>query len=454
MPLRILLINVNRCVAPYVVYPLGLAHVAAALVRAGHAVEMADCALDPGDIDRKIRSFGPELVGLSLRNIDDVQIQNTAVFSNDLAVVAARVRGLTKAPIVAGGSGYALFPERLLAASGADFGIAGEADEAFPLLADALQHESDVAGIAGLVFRHSGTIVRNPAQPCATASIVVPLLPPGFVEFYIRESSMLNLQTQRGCAYQCCYCTYPLIEGTAVRPKDPLEIGDELAQVAASGARYFFVVDSVFNSSGAHVSRVCEEILRRNLGLKWGCFLRPQGITPDLMEIMARAGLSHIEFGTDSFSDSVLQEYGKNFTFEDVCNASEFARQADVHYAHFLIVGGPGETEATMRESFENSKRLKKTVHFPFAGMRVYPQTALYERAISEGVITGKTDLLPPFFYISPSLTKNKIFSLLKSFSQESGNWVIGELPEENAKVAKNLRAMGVVGPLWEFLVR
>jgi radical SAM superfamily enzyme YgiQ (UPF0313 family) len=169
---------------------------------------------------------------------------------------------------------------------------------------------------------------------------------------------------------------------------------------------------------------------------------------------MARAGLSHIEFGSDSFSDSVLADYGKNFTFEDIVNASEYARAAKVHYAHFLIIGGPGETEATMRESFNNSKRLKKTVHFPFAGMRVYPGTDLHRRAISEGVITAETDLLPPLFYISPHLTKDKIFGLLDSFSQESKNWVIGELSKENAKVAEKLRAMGVNGPLWEFLVR
>jgi radical SAM superfamily enzyme YgiQ (UPF0313 family) len=454
MPSKIFLISVNRCATPYVVFPLGLAHVAAALVRAGHTVEMADCARDAAAIEEKIRAFSPDYIGLSLRNIDDNQIRNTRFLANDLCVLSKKIRTLTTAPLIIGGSGFSLFPESLLTESGADFGIKGEAEESLPRLIAALEGNNDCRDVPGLVYRDNTGIVRNETKRCADSSIVPPLLPPELAQFYIRESSMLNVQTQRGCAFTCCYCTYPLIEGTAVRPKDPAACADEIERIRSSGARYFFIVDSVFNSSPAHVTAVCEEVIRRGLALSWGCFLRPQGLTQELMNLMARAGLSHIEFGSDSFSDSVLAEYGKNFSFEDVYNASELARAAKVHYAHFLIAGGPGETEATMREGFENSKRLKKTVHFPFVGMRVYPGTPLFRRALSEGVIAPGTDLLPPFFYINPAFQKERLFSLLGEFSKQSKNWIVGDIPEHNATVVTNLRRMGVVGPLWEFLVR
>jgi radical SAM superfamily enzyme YgiQ (UPF0313 family) len=434
------------------VFPLGLAHVAASLTAAGHTVAIADCAENPGGVEEKLQTFFPDFVGLSLRNIDDFRMQDPHFFAADLSVLAKKIRSLTAAPLIIGGSAFALFPERLLTDSGADFGIRGEAEEAIVRLVDALEDNGDVRSIPGLVYRADGAIVNNPPRRCADSSIALPLLPPSVTQFYIRESSMLNVQTQRGCSFTCCYCTYPLIEGTVVRYKDPVRIAEELEQILAAGARYFFIVDSVFNSSAAHVAGVCEELIRRNLKIPWGCFLRPQGLTRELMDLMARAGLSHIEFGSDSFSSSVLVEYGKNFTFEDVYASSELARAARVRYAHFLIIGGPGETEATMREGFENSKRLKKTVHFPFVGMRVYPGTPLFKRALDEGVITAETDLLPPFFYISPALSKERILELLDGFSKESRNWVVGDLPEENAKVTRNLRAMGVVGPLWEFL--
>lgn len=452
MPSRILLISVNRCTTPYPVFPLGLAHIAASLKGAGHTVAVADCAENPGGVEEKIRTFFPDYVGLSLRNIDDIRLQDPHFYAGDLQVLAKKIRLLTSVPLIVGGSGFSLFPERLLADSGADFGIRGEAEEAVTRLVDALENKSDARSIPGLVYRDKGAIVNNPPERCANSSIVAPLLPPSVTQFYLRESSMLNVQTQRGCAFTCCYCTYPLIEGTAVRYKAPAKVAEELEQIVASGARYFFVVDSVFNSSAEHVAAVCEEMIRRNVNLPWGCYLRPQGLTRELVDLMARAGLSHIEFGSDSFSDSVLAEYGKNFTFEDVYESSELARAAGVHCAHFLITGGPGETEVTMREGFENSRRLKKTVHFPFVGMRVYPGTPLYLRALSEGVITPETDLLPPFFYVSPALDKKRILALLDGFSAASRNWIVGDVPEQNAKVMQSLRSIGVVGPLWEYL--
>jgi radical SAM superfamily enzyme YgiQ (UPF0313 family) len=287
-----------------------------------------------------------------------------------------------------------------------------------------------------------------------SSDIVPAFRPKRIAQWYIEKSSILNIQTQRGCSSLCCYCTYPVIEGRCVRTRNMRDVGDELCDIKNLGASYFFIVDSVFNSSVDHVGAFCEEILSRNLAMTWGCFLKPSGLTQELMDLMARAGLRHIEFGSDSFCDSVLKEYGKNFTFEDIYNASAYARNAKVNYAHFLIIGGPGETESTIREGYENSKRLKKTVHFPFVGMRIYPETALHKRAIAENVIQKETGLLQPLYYVSPLCTENRIFSILSEFSLQSKNWIIGEQPPEMIANANRLRSIGVVGPLWEFLVR
>ena len=69
------------------------------------------------------------------------------------------------------------------------------------------------------------------------------------------------------------------------------------------GAKYVFIVDAVFNSSAEHVAGICEAIIQKDLKLKWGCFLHPKNLTPELMRMMARAGLTHIEFGSDSLCD-------------------------------------------------------------------------------------------------------------------------------------------------------
>jgi radical SAM superfamily enzyme YgiQ (UPF0313 family) len=455
MALKILLVSVNRCASPYLVFPLGLSHVAGALARAGHEVKIIDCAADGTDIDSPVREFGPAVIGLSLRNIDDIQIHNTRFFADDLSTLARSLRAVTpEATIVLGGSGYSLFPRELLAATGADFGIKGEGDISFVNLCAALESKEPYQRIPGLVFRDDGVITVNPSGAIDTAAIAPASRPGRLVEFYRSKSTILNVQTQRGCSSACCYCTYPLIEGAAVRRRDAKDVADELEKIRASGCSYFFIVDSVFNSSSSHVRALCEELLRRDLGLSWGCFLKPSGLSQELCDLMAKAGLRHIEFGSDSFCDRVLDEYGKNFTFEDIAHASGCALKAKIHHAHFLITGGPGETEATMREGFENSRRLLKTVHFPFVGMRIYPGTPLYRRAVSEGLIGAGDDLLHPVFYIARGLTEEKIFSVLSEFSRRSQNWVVGELPPEKVNVIEGLRRKGIPGPLWEFLVR
>jgi radical SAM superfamily enzyme YgiQ (UPF0313 family) len=215
-----------------------------------------------------------------------------------------------------------------------------------------------------------------------------------------------------------------------------------------------FIVDSVFNTSQEHVAAVCEALIAKKIALHWGCFLRPQGITQDLMDLMARAGLRHIEFGTDSLCDPVLEAYGKSFTFADILHVGECARKARVYQAHFLIIGGPSENERTILEGFENAKHLKKTVFFPYVGMRILPGTALHAIALSEGVVHTETDLLSPWYYVSGAVSQKRIELLLQEQNARARNWIAQETPPEILRVREGLRQKGMTGPLWEFLVR
>jgi radical SAM superfamily enzyme YgiQ (UPF0313 family) len=260
---------------------------------------------------------------------------------------------------------------------------------------------------------------------------------------------MLNIQTQRGCAFHCCYCTYPVIEGRHYQRRTPDAVAEEFEALQNLGAKYLFIVDTVFNSSKEHVAGICEAILKKNLKLKWGCFLQPKNLTPGLMRLMARAGLSHIEFGTDSFCDSVLEAYGKSFTFDDIYRSSELARRENVDYCHFLIIGGPGETRETLKLSFENSQRLHRSVILAVVGMRVYPGTPLYERVRLEGHVWSGAELLQPRYYISPALTEDGVFARLHEFARLSPVWIIGDPTPLYRKLSERLRAKGIVGPLW-----
>ena len=452
MPSRVLLISANRCTTPDPVFPLGLGCLNAALRKAGHQTAWFDPLAEAGRLEAVLESYRPDFVGISVRNIDDVLIHTQETLFGEAVSLSARIRERTTCPIIVGGSGFSLFPQQLLELTGADYGICGEGEASLVSLIARLEAGRDVSGIPGCVFRQNGTIVVNPP-------LVSPLdggpeendWPGALTAYYLQASGTLNLQTQRGCRFRCCYCTYPLIEGRRHRGRDPEAVATDLEHLQRLGARYVYLVDSIFNSSAAHVTEICEAILRRGVKVSWGCFLRPQGLSSELMRLMARAGLSHAEFGSDSFCDAVLEACQKDLTFDDILAASELARRENVGACHFLICGGPGETAATLRESFQNSQRLNGAVIMAVAGMRVYPGTALFERAVAEGQIRREADLLQPAYYFAPGLTEAAVRAQLEEFARLPPNWMIGDPPPAYRNLVERLRHRGIVGPLWSY---
>lgn len=451
MASQILLISANQCQQPDPVYPLGLAYLSSALQHAGHKVRIMDLlAHSLQTVEEELRIHPPDFIGLSLRNIDDVLIGRQTTYFENLPSLCQWLHARASVPIILGGSGFSIFPERLMELTHADYGICGEGENSFPALMAALEAHLPPDAIPGLVFWRENRLVSTAFRPVKFHG-PMPERSPELAAYYVKNSGMLNIQTQRGCAWHCSYCTYPIIEGKTWRRQPPEAIACDFEQAQKLGAKYVFIVDSVFNTSPEHVSAICETLLRHNIRLQWSCFLRPQGVTPELMKLMVRAGLCHVEFGSDSFCDSVLHEYGKTLTFDDILQSDEAAHQAGIHYCHFLIAGGPGETSETLHTSFNNSQRLQGGIFLAIAGMRIYPRTTLYKRALAEEVITPTTDLLPPVYYIAPGLTIDTISATLKSFARQSPSWIVGNPPQAFENFIIRLRQRGILGPSWSY---
>jgi len=245
-----------------------------------------------------------------------------------------------------------------------------------------------------------------------------------------------------------------MIEGRRSRFRSGEEVAAELARMAAGGARQVFFVDSVFNTSEHHVRDVCQAVLRSGVKLNWECFLRPdRGITRELLEMMQLAGLNHIEFGSDSFSDPVLRRYGKSFDFEDIRRVSEMASELKLRYTHFIIFGGPGETPETMEETLARAAALPKALYFATIGMRVYPGTPLWQVAIRREPAGAAADhLLEPLFYLEPPLTVDGIHSRLKQVQHTASNWAVGDPPPAFVETMAKLRRRGKGANMWEYV--
>jgi radical SAM superfamily enzyme YgiQ (UPF0313 family) len=448
--MRVLLISANILTSPYPVYPIGLDYVAAVL-KPAHQVRMLDMnCVDIRDVKAVILEFQPEVVGISLRNIDNTDTTDPQGFMDGYRRLTETVRTHCSAPIVLGGAGFSIFPEKILDALAADYGIVGEGDHMTALL-DALATGAPTAGLPGVVAPDSA-----PGRPVAAAS--------GFqrrfdaqsdhLTYYLQHGGMLNLQTKRGCPFRCIYCTYPNIEGRWLRLMDPESVADTAKALEDAGARYFFIVDSVFNADVAHSLAVAEQFRNKGVSIPWGAFLAPLQMPRDYFDVLARAGLSHVEFGTESLSDRVLRAYGKPFHRRWVLEAHEQAMEAGLHIAHYFLLGGPGETSETLETTLSHVDKLKKSVLFLFCGMRIYPRTPLFERALEEGRIRPDQDLLEPVFYESPAMGRDAIIDRVKERADGRVNWVVGSGGDEAGSLIQRMYKRGYTGPLWEFLIR
>jgi radical SAM superfamily enzyme YgiQ (UPF0313 family) len=447
---KLILVSANRHSLPYPVYPLGISYLKAYLEEQMPALEIRLFDFMTGSFEEYaalLSGFHPDYVGISLRNIDDVNIYRKESFLTHYQQVLVHTRKYSSSKIILGGAGFSIYPKKLFEILRPDFGIYGEGEIGLEQLIGALETGQDYASIDGLLYRHNGKIVVNKRTNRFHSPVLT--FEDEFIDYYWQNSGMLNIQTKRGCPYKCIYCTYPLIEGHTVRTLNPGQIVKTLADLYNNkGIDYIFFTDSVFNISNAFNLDLADRLIAAGLKIQWGGYFNFTNIDRKLLEKLKRAGLRHIEFGTESLSDTMLRNYGKPFAVKDILTVSEICNQLDIYFSHFLILGGYGETEQTLDKTFENSKKIENTAFFPFIGMRIYPGTMLHAIAISEGIVTKKDPLLEPVYYVS----KNIDPETLKVKAQKSGKpWIFPD--EDLSEIMIRMRKRNKKGPLWEYLV-
>ncbi len=439
---KVLLISSNAESVPSPVYPLALACLAGAARRAGWESIQYDVLADGLEgLEAFVRDSDPSVVGVSIRNIDNTDASAPAACLAEHKTVVDILRASTDAPVVAGGSGFSIFPKALMEKTGADYGIVGAGEGQFIRLLEGFAEACKSPERGGLI-----------EDPGARSLFVRPQHDPRLVEHYWNAGGMIGIQTKRGCPRCCSYCTYPVIEGSNVAFKDPVQVVDEIEELVRDhGVTYFFFVDSVFNLSRDHEEAIAREILRRGLEISWGAFFSPKNLDRDYLRVMKASGLSHVELGADSFNDGMLERYRKSFNAEGALCAARDCRLEGVNCAVYLVFGGPGETAASVLETVEKAGELTGTVFLPFAGVRVYPNTALLETAREKGAALD-CDLVEPVFYIEEGLDCAGIYEIVETAAKPRRNWILPADYSGYAGVITFLRKLGHKGPLWDYV--
>ncbi|HXY55585.1 MAG TPA: B12 lower ligand biosynthesis radical SAM protein BzaD [Nitrospirota bacterium] len=394
------------------VYPLGIVILAGLLRDRGDAVELVDTNIEPdpfGAIKNKILDFKPDVVGISLRNIDPLGNKTSSLVPPFL-VIARLVRAVApEAWIIAGGTAFSLFPARLmLEAPEIDYGLIGEAEASLPILLDSLENPTRVPG---LCWRARDRITIEAPPACFNVAEYAPpardVLDPTRYAGINAYVPAVGIELKRGCPFHCAYCVYPALQGRKLRMRTPQEVVDEMETLQKEyGIDRFHFTDPVVNYPEDPIQIVCREILRRKLKVRWDGFMREDHFSEKQATLFERAGCECFSFSPDGLCQESLDVLDKRLTEGDILKAVKAAAKTEVMSVYHFLVNVPGETDETSAKGVRMLERIydfhgnkKNLGTIVLNNVRILPGTGIERLARVRGVIGPDTDLLYPTYY-------------------------------------------------------
>ena len=464
----ILLINTNVARPP--VSPVGLEYIGETLIDAGVSVQILDFCFEADwetSLQRQLKNDEPLAIGLSVRNTDDCSFVSRKSFLPWIDDVIAELKKLTGAPVFLGGAGFSTMPEAVLRATQADGGIAGDGEEALLALAKCLVKGEDVNHLPNMVYRCNRDVVRNPRVAVDLRYLPKPRRRIFDNTRYEQFGAMVGIETKRGCSQRCIYCADPVAKGRRVRLRPPEVVVQELLDLADQGISWLHLCDSEFNLPIEHAKDVCRAMLDASLGdkIRWYCYCSPFPFDHELAALMRRAGCSGIDFGVDSLCDEQLRRLGRLHSSNDVAQLVRLLRREGLNYMFDLLIGGPGETEHTLRETIDRARQFNVPLVGIAAGVRVYPHTPLAEAIVDGSIREGlhpDTREAPhqPVFYLSPLLGDNA-FALIHQLVNGDPRFLILSAPAERGsynyagdEALCQLIEKGARGAYWDIIRR
>ncbi|HEU0021618.1 MAG TPA: cobalamin-dependent protein [Dehalococcoidia bacterium] len=438
--MRILLIATNRHnrwmskeeVRPL---PIGLAYVAAYIDQKQHHLRVLDLMFVEdylNETEQVVREFQPQLVGISLRNLDNGSYINPQSALPVTREVIRRIRGCSDATIACGGPAFSTLPAECFRYLEPDVGLAGDAAETFAELAQLLAKSKSYRQLSGVVYQEKGEIKMAP-QRSASGLTRPPRLDELDLDRYRQAGFGVGVITKLGWYASTVPSPNPQDEWRIVRPVP--EVVEEIKRLQTRhNLNEFFFIDQGFNRPAEYAKKLCQSIVDAGLDIKWNTNLRPQGIDQELMALMVRAGCQMVLIGGANVpSHSVLSDGAEEMIqlatelagLQQLC---DLCQSEGLSYAITQGFGEPCESKDTLRTKLAflstaagPGRPARVTLRI---GNRLLPGTELTQRAVREGIITDDRDLLMPVYYVSAAV-RDELLDTLKKAVQEQPSWSI-----------------------------
>ena len=416
--MRVLLVQAFTALDMELVYPIGLAYLAAHLD--DHEVQIFDINLYRDDpytaLETKLNAFQPDVVGLSLRNI---KVATPGKHADDFAPQQATAklirRVLPDCFLIIGGTAFSLYSEEFMRRlPEVDVGFWGEGEQRLP----ALLASKNPKEVPGVYYREDGDIkYTGPPTEYPFATLKHPRRDLVDHAPYIASSFVsVGVQSKRGCALHCIHCSDTFLAGNTVRTRPASDVVDEIEDLVKNhDVRELFFCDQIFNIPPSHAIEICQEIVRRDLDIRWSAWFNENRNTlPDeLMIWLKRAGCGLLSFSPDHVDNRMLQALHKNFRYDDMVYTYQVAKRFDFDVEYSFFLNSPGEDWRSLVQifkflaaaKFHLGPRLRMFTLLMMQPIRIYPHTKLAKLARETGLIGPDDDLIEARFWNPGSIS-------------------------------------------------
>mgnify|MGYP001818630763 CR=1 FL=1 len=382
--MRVLLINPFYPISETPSPPLGLSYLAGALSHAGVEVKILDLVVFPYSRSRLktlIETFKPALVGLTAV---------TMTFDNAMAVVKD-LKGIDPDLLTVMGGPHVSFcaGETLENHPELDVIAIGEGEHTIVDLCRTVDGGLGPAEVRGIVYRRGAEIHHtDPAEPIENLD-ELPLPDRGLLPLgrYRALKMPISITTSRGCPFKCIFCVGRKMVGARVRYRSPVKVVDELQYLGTLNFSQINIADDLFTANKNHCLGVCNEIIKRGLRLTWTSFARVDTVSDEVLTRMKTAGCTAVSFGIESANPRILKTIKKGITLDQVEAAVGMCQRAGITPFASFILGLPGETPGTIKETMDFGERLKhQGLAFGFHLLAPFPGTEIREKCDQYGI--------------------------------------------------------------------
>ena len=394
--------------------PLGLAYIAGYLDPERHSTRMLDLMFADdylNEVESAVKDFQPDMVGLSMRNLDNGSNLNPSSVLPITKAVTDLVRSISQATIVCGGPAFSILPVECFNLIGPDLGITGGGGDSFSDLADRLERGTSYQDLPGLVYREDGKTTVIEQQ--STSGV---MKPPRL------EDLDLGRYAEAGFGIGVITKWF----GNQSAEKNLRPIPEVIAEVKDLGQRLglskFFFIANGFNIPPDNAKLFCQALIDADLKLEWNTGLVPENCDRELIDLMKESGCGLVIIG-DLVVDALDPE-DLAVRLDHMLQVCRLCEDAGLPYTVGQTFGAPGETRETVEQKLDFLRGINPAVANLRVGIRMMPGSKSADQARSEGRVFNDGDLLMPTFYVAKSV-EDWIVDHLQAEASHHANWSI-----------------------------